>query len=224
VLIVGFVALLMFGGVARALRAPPEVRNLLAAATAAVWVWAFTSAYEWIWQMAAMTAVLVLLGGVALAGRSDLDVASEAAGGIGPVGRRRWPPLTAGPARVVAVVAASIALPLIATTLSGAANLRGSQAAATTDASGALRDAADAQRVQPYAATPRLQRALLLEQQGALRDALVAAKQATGDEPTNWRTWFVRSRIEAELGQAKAALADFRRVRDLNPRSNLFLR
>jgi tetratricopeptide (TPR) repeat protein len=174
--------------------------------------------------MAAMAAVLVLLGALALAGRSDLDVASETAGGIGPVGRGAWQPLTARPARVLTVIAAVLALPLIATTLSGAANVHDSQSAATANPSSALRDAADAQRVQPYAATPRLQRALLLEQQGSLREALTAAKQATGDEPTNWRTWFVLSRIEAELGHAKAAVADFRRVHDLNPRSNLFLR
>jgi len=41
---------------------------------------------------------------------------------------------------------------------------------------------ATAQRVQPYAATPRLQRALLLEQGGVLASASVAARAATARE------------------------------------------
>jgi Flp pilus assembly protein TadD len=166
--------------------------------------------------------VLALLGAVALAGRSDLDAAAEPAGGLGPVGRRRWHPLTATPARVVAVVLAVVALPVIGLTLSGASNLRESQAAAASSPSSALRDAADAQRVQPYAASPKLQKALILERSGSLSAALGAARAATGDEPTNWRTWFVRSRIEAELGRSHDAVEHFRRVRALNPRSNLF--
>ncbi|MDX6658741.1 MAG: hypothetical protein QOH62_3534 [Solirubrobacteraceae bacterium] len=222
-LIVGFVALLMFGGAARALRAPPEVRNLLAAATAGVWVWAFTGMYEWIWQMAAMAAVLALLGAVALAGRSDLDAAAEDAGGLGPVGRREPTAVSSVPTRVVAVVLAVLALPVIGSTMAGAANLRASQAAAASRAPAALHDAADAQRIQPYAASPKLQQALLLERGGSLGAALESARAATRDEPTNWRTWFVRSRVEAELGLVPAALADFDRVRRLNPRSNLFL-
>jgi O-antigen ligase len=224
VLIVGFVALLMFGGAARALRAPPELRNLLAAAVAGVWVWAFTAMYEWIWQMAAMAAVLVLLGAVALAGRSDIDAAAEDAGGIGPVGRRSWPAVTGFPVRALAVVLSLLALPLVGTTLSGATSLRDSRAAAVSNTGAALRDAADAQRVQPYAASPRVQQALVLEERGALGAALAAASRAVREEPTNWRTWFVRSRIQAELGHAKDAVADFRQARRLNPRSNLFLR
>jgi Flp pilus assembly protein TadD len=124
----------------------------------------------------------------------------------------------------VAVVLAVLALPLLASTLSGAASVRASQTAATTSPAKALHDAADARRVQPYAATPKLQEALLLEQNGSLPAALAAAREATGDEPTNWRTWFVRSRIEAERGETRAAITDYRRARALNPRSALFAR
>jgi O-antigen ligase len=223
VLVVGFILVLLAGGAARALRAPPDLRNLLAATTAAVAVWAFTAAYEWIWQMAAMAAVLALLGAVALAGRSDLDAAAEPAGGLGPVGARGWPVPTSRLSRAVAILTALAALSLVAATLSGATNLRDSQAAAATRPAVALRDAADARRVQPYAASPRLQEALLLEQRGDLAGAAAAAARATRSEPTNWRTWFVRARIEAEQGKADAAVRHYRRVRDLNPRSNLFV-
>jgi Flp pilus assembly protein TadD len=123
----------------------------------------------------------------------------------------------------VVILTAPAALSLVAATLSGATNLRDSQAAAATRPAVALRDAADARRVQPYAASPRLQEALLLEQRGDLAGAAAAAARATRSEPTNWRTWFVRARIEAEQGKADAAVRHYRRVRDLNPRSNLFV-
>jgi cytochrome c-type biogenesis protein CcmH/NrfG len=52
--------------------------------------------------------------------------------------------------------------------------------------------------------------------------ALAAARQATVDEPDNWTTWTVLSRLEAEHGNPGAAIAAFRRARSLNPTSQLF--
>ena len=82
-----------------------------------------TAAYEWIWQMAAMAAVLALLGAVALAGRliSTRPPSRRASSASGPPA---WTAIAATPARVVAVVLALLALPVIGLTLSGAANLR----------------------------------------------------------------------------------------------------
>ena len=70
------------------------------------------------------------------------------------------------------------------------------------DALSEARSAADA---QPYAATPRLQEALVLERQGKFDQAAAAAREATEKESTNWRTWLVLSRIEAERGRARAS-------------------
>ena len=75
--------------------------------------------------------------------------------------------------------------------------------------------------MQPYAATPRLQRALVLEQAGALARAAAAARAATVQEPTNWRTWFTLARIDARRGEAAAAVQSLRHARRLNPRSPL---
>ena len=65
----------------------------------------------------------------------------------------------------------------------------------------ALDAARSAGRFEGFAATPSLQRALVLEAQGNLEAAASAAQDATREESTNWRTWLTLSRIEAERGQ-----------------------
>src|SRR5204863_6479246 len=85
--------------------------------------------------------------------------------------------------------------------------------------SAALNDARAAEAVEPYAASPRIQEALVREVQGNLADAAAAARQATDAEKTNWRPWIILSRIEAERGSARGALRAYRRARSLDPRS-----
>src|SRR5262249_41118423 len=85
----------------------------------------------------------------------------------------------------------------------------------------ALRDARDAIRLEPGAASPRLQTAQVLEAQGDLAGAAASARRATVGEPSNWATWLVLSPIEAEAGNARAATATFELARSLNPLSPL---
>lgn len=222
-LIIGLIVSMFGVGAIRTLRASPESRTVLAGATAAVATWAIAAVYEWIWQMAAMAAILLLMGAVALAGRSDVDVAAEAAGGLGPAGSRgRRPPRESRSGRIVVAVLAVLALPVVAVPLAGANNIQASQASAAKGRVGsALRSARSAQRIEPYAATPRLQEALLLESAGQLTAAVQQARAATTDEPTNWRTWLIRTRIEAEAGHVVEAVRSYRRFRQLNPTSSL---
>jgi predicted Zn-dependent protease len=106
--------------------------------------------------------------------------------------------------------------------LAGALATRDSRAAAAGGRLGAaLQDSRTAERLQPYAATPHLQHALVLEEAGALPGAAAAAKAATADEPTNWRTWFVLARIQARGGETAAAVVALHKARLLNPRSSL---
>jgi Flp pilus assembly protein TadD len=88
----------------------------------------------------------------------------------------------------------------------------------------ALSDVATAQRIEPSAATPRLQRALILEQLGDIGGASQAIAQAAAREPTNWRIWLVVSRIETEANQPRRALSAYLRARSLNPTSPIFRR
>ena len=107
--------------------------------------------------------------------------------------------------------------------MAGALATRDSRAAAADGRlAAALRTAAPRERLQPYAATPHLQRALVLEQAGALASAAAAARAATADEPTNWRTWFVLARIDARRGEAaRRGRGAAQSARRLNPRSPL---
>lgn len=203
VLMVGFLLLLLVAGVGRAIRGPAEDRPWVAAATAGVVAFAIGASVEWVWQIAVLPLTLAVFAGVLLSAPAGLS-------------RPRW-------ARPAMIAASLACIPLLVVSVSGATNVADSQAAAARgDAGAALRAARDAQTVQPYAATPRLQEALVLEQAGDLRGAGVAAKAATDREPTNWRTWLIRARIEAGLGNRAQALRLYRRARSLNPHSPIF--
>jgi Flp pilus assembly protein TadD len=86
----------------------------------------------------------------------------------------------------------------------------------------ALADARSASAVQPYAATPHLQQALVLELDGRIPAAVQQVRQATRDESTNWRTWLILSRLEARNGDARAAVRAYRKARSLDPGSVAF--
>jgi Tfp pilus assembly protein PilF len=116
-----------------------------------------------------------------------------------------------------AAVAAAIA---IAIPFAMTSAIRSSQAAAKAgNLRAALSDALTAQTLEPYAATPRLQRALVLEQGRHFARARAAIVQATKREATNWQLWLVRSRIDAESGHPLRAVRDYRRAHVLNPLS-----
>lgn len=205
--LVGFallVALLLAaiaGGAVRTARAVGADRLPIAAATAAIAVFAVTAAVDWVWELAVVPCALMLLIAVA-------------------VGGARGTAASALPGRAVLSLAAILALVAIAVPLAGVSAVRASQTeAGRGDLPSALAAAGSAERVQPYAATPPLQRALVLELAGDYGAAVTAARQATAEEPTNWRTWLVRSRLEARAGRARDAVASFRRARSLNPRS-----
>ncbi len=136
-LIGGFVFAVLGIGAARALRAPPDERLLLAAATAGAAGFAMAAALDWVWQLAALAAAFMLLAAVAVSGYSLPD----------PTRRRRrsqrkhrnrW-------IRVGAVVACVPALLVIWFPLRGATALQQSQVdAGHGDLAAALQQARDA--------------------------------------------------------------------------------
>jgi tetratricopeptide (TPR) repeat protein len=95
-------------------------------------------------------------------------------------------------------------------------------AAASGDTAKALSDARAAARLEPGAASPQLQIALLLETEHKLSPAIVDAHRAARDEPLNWGAWLVLSRLQAEAGHRGQALRAFERARSLNPLSPIF--
>ncbi len=205
-------AVFAFGGRA-ALAAEPEGRSGPAAALAGCAAFCLAAAVDWTWQIPVLPVSMLLLAAVLVTARR------------GGAAEEVPPPRFGVPARVGVGAAAAAAIVAIAIFLAATQMLRQSESQARAgDFAAALRSAGTAQNVQPGFASPRLQQALVLEELGALRPALAAARGATAREPESWRTWLVRSRIEAELGMARDAVGDFRRARSLNPRSPLFAR
>ena len=162
---------------------------------------------------------------VAFMALAAVAVAGGAAGS--PVRARGAPPLTARPGSPPggAGIAgrpqspcfrsprcSSIAIPLAADT-----EVRDSRSAVAQGNLGdALARADTAADLQPYAAAPRLQQALVLELRGDLDGAARAARQATERESTNWRTWLIRSRLEARAGRAENAAHAYRKAEALS--------
>ncbi|MDX6689259.1 MAG: hypothetical protein QOG15_716 [Solirubrobacteraceae bacterium] len=211
VLLIGLLLFLLGTAVARSLRAPPVVRISIASAVGGLAAFMTSAAVEWVWEMGAVACAVMVLAAVILVGRDEPAV----------VGKRAKPARPLLP-RIAVVLLALAATGAVAVPMAAAIATRDSRdAAAAGRLSTALADTRTAERLQPYAATPHLQRALVLEQAGSLVSAVAAAKAATADEPTNWRTWFVLARIEARRGQATAAVAALREAKRLNPRSPL---
>lgn len=217
VLIAGFFLLVLGTGAVRTLRAPDhEHRIALAAATAAIVGFVVCASIEWAWEMTVLPATALLLGAVALAGRAEAPLRAVA----DPAPKR--PHVVA---RLPLVGLALAALVAIGIPTAAASDLRDSQVQAEDgDLQGAFESARSAADIQPYSASIRLQEALVVERAGELERAAVQARLATADEPTNWRTWLVRSRLEARTGEPAAALRSYKRARSLNPRSALFAR
>jgi O-antigen ligase len=209
ILVAFLVAVLGFGTRAIA-RTDGAERSALAAALAGVLAFFVTAAVDWSWQMPVLVAAMLILASAVV-----MTEAAPLAEGV----PRSIPPRIAFALFAVAAIVA-IAIPLAATSLvhSSASEVR------SGDLSSALKDARSAQNVEPYAATPRLQEALVLELMGNLPEAASAAHEATERESTNWRTWLVLSRIEAERGRAKPSVAAYVKAKSLDPLSPLFAR
>ena len=75
--------------------------------------------------------------------------------------------------------------------------------------------------IQPWAASPYLQIALVQEQAGQLPEALSAIDEAIERDSADWRLWLVKARLETKSGLIQEARASLERARALNPRSGL---
>ncbi len=219
ILIVAFIGWILVCGVARVLRTREhDVRLALAAATAGAAVFAFSAAVEWIWLIPVLPATLLMLAAVIFAPSDAAAGAGEArAGEPGGGGRLR---IAAGLGGALVALGAIV---VIALPLSATAAVRSSQASARTgDLASALTSAREAVRLQPYASSPWLQEALVLELGGNLRAARADAQHAVSNDPYSSDTWLVLSRLQARTGNARAALADYLRAKSLNPHSLIF--
>lgn len=208
----------MLVGALRAVRASGDTRVYGAAATAVFVAYATAAGIDWVWELTAVSVVgfvsLALAVGPATAAPTPLSAVEE----VGPPRalRTRFG-LGAAAILLAWLLAFAQAIPLFAQREIGH-----SQAAVRRgDLSDALAAAKSAREIQPWAATPYLQLALVSEQAGALAPARAWIDMAIARDRTDWRLWLASTRIETRLGRVKAAERSLRRAVELNPRSPL---
>ena len=221
-LLLGFIGFVTTAAIRLVRASQHEARTRAAGAAAALLAFAVSAIADWVWQLPVLPAAFLLLAAAVLA-PAPVEVSVRAmTPGRGSAARRaaRRQPLAVRGGLVAAALACLIA---IGVPLATATAVRESQTAAQAGNNlVALRDARSAARIEPGGASGQLQVALMLERLHNIPGALDAAIHATHDEPQNWTTWLVLSRLQAESGHARAAVSAYRRARLLNPRSPLF--
>jgi hypothetical protein len=184
-------------------------RSLIAALLGTFTAYLIGAGVDWMWELTAVTLVGVFVLGL-------LTGSATATSGA-------W---AFAPGRLAAAVAAVVAGTVVAAeavSLLTDVELRRSQAEARA---GNLRlarsHAADATKIEPWAATPYVQLALVDE---AARD-LVSARRAIGEairrDDADWRTWWIAARVERRLGETADAKSSLEHAKALDPRSPLF--
>jgi O-antigen ligase len=216
--LVGFAFLALFlgaGFVAGAARLRhSRDRATVAALVATLAGFALGAGIDWMWQLTVVSLIGVVCVAL-LTGPATAPVGSSPPAGPRP---RR---LLAARAAVLVVCLGVIAV--VGLALLTQARLDSSEAAARRgDPEAAISAAQDARRLEPWAAAPYLQLALLSEQRGDLRTARAWLAGALDRDRRNWRIWLVSARIETELGAIGTARRSLARAKSLNPRSPLF--
>jgi tetratricopeptide (TPR) repeat protein len=167
---------------------------------------------DWLWQLAAV-GVLGVAGLALVAASGGLPTDRD-------VPRARGHRLALG---ALALGGAWVAICAQVVPWVTNARISDSQSAARRgDLDHALEAAKDARAIQPWAATPYLQMALVAEARGDLGSAVRWIHAATRRNEDDWATWYVASRLERRAGNVAAARRDYARAKSLNIRSPLF--
>ena len=178
---------------------------------AAAAAFAFSMTIDWGWELAVLPVVFLLIAAAVL---TDESVVADNGSKRGDRRPTAW----------LALAGAAVpALAMLVLSLVSARGVLDSQAAFREgDIESSISAAQTAQGAQPWAAGPRLQEALALEDLGDLDGAAVAAQAAVDREQTNWENWITLSRIEESRGDQVAAERAYEQARALNPRSEVF--
>ena len=189
-----------------------ERRVTIAALTAVFAAFLAGAAIDWIWQFAAIAGIAVVSIGLAGSG-SDGTISDSRS-------RRREGRVGSGIAVILVawVLICAQAIPWLA-----AGKISDSQAAVRRgDANEALMNALDAKTLQPWAASPYVQLALVAEYRREFGASRRFITSAISRDSNDWRVWYLAARIERESGRHAAAARSAARARSLDPRSPLF--
>lgn len=220
VLVAGLVLVGVGVGVERALRADRELRVTIAALTSVFAAFGFAAALDWAWELTAIGVVafvaLALVSGPSTAGLEPVRAVRDEAVADWASRHRVLVGAVIGVAAWILLSAQAIPL------LADREIARSQEAVADGDLDEAMRAAEVARSIQPWAATPTLQLALVSEEAGDLGRARLWIDEAIQRNRRDWRLWLVSARIETKLGHVAAAERSLRRAAELNPRSPLF--
>jgi hypothetical protein len=204
--IIGFLLIVgaVVTGVAGAIRSALVLKSGEVAAAAACAIAFFAAAaYDWVWQLAGIAIVGVGMLGVALGSRRSTRESSP-----GQMGAAR-------PALAILAVGAVIAEFVL---LAAGVHLRNSQEAFRAgDGVRARSQALAAKAIEPWAARPYLQLALVYEAASRYDLASIWIREALSRSPLDAPTWAVAARIETGLGHVAQAKRDLARARQLDP-------
>ena len=198
-------------------------RPLVAALAGVLAAFAVAAGIDWMWELSVVGLVALVALGM-LVGRAT----APAADGSPPPAPARAPSrghalLRARALRTAGVAVALAAILCVAVPMLSQDRLDESRAAAARgDAEGAIEAADDARGVQPWAATPYLQLALLEEQEGNVGEANRYIDEALERDRSDWSAWLVAARVQTKAGFIRKGRRSLREAERLNRRSQIF--
>lgn len=198
-LLLGLFAAFVSVGCVRCVRSAGAERSVRASLLAAGLAFVVVSGIDWMWELTVVGAVGVLVLAAALVSNGET-----------------WRP---GVGVRFGVVLASLVL-MLSTSAPLVADLELASSRSAVERgnySQALAHAQSAGRTTPWAAGPHLQSALVLELAGDIDQAHASIRAATERDPTDWRLWLVRARLETKSGQPISAAESLAEARMLNP-------
>jgi len=189
-------------------------RAAVAALLALVGAFLFEAGIDWMWELTVVSVVAILALGLLTGPATEPELS-----GLRAVEARRGRP-------VFRIALAAIAFGLIvaeAIPLLANMEVRKSQDSVNSgNLVEALDQAESARSIQPWAASPYLQLALVQELGGRADEALVSIETALEHDQSDWRLWLVAARIQTKAGEIADARQSLAKARELNPKSQLF--
>jgi tetratricopeptide (TPR) repeat protein len=168
------------------------------------------------WEVTAVSVVAVLALGLLAGPATEPELTAPQT--LETRRPRNLPLLRVAAAAVAFGLILAEAIPLLATM-----EVRRSQEAV---AAGNLVDAIDraesARSIQPWAASPYLQLALVQELGGRIDEARGSIETALEHDQDDWRLWLVAARIQTKAGAIADARRSLAKAEELNPKSDLF--
>lgn len=205
VVLLAFVASLGIGALRAAGRARSDGDAGASAAMISIFVvYVCVAGFDWMWESAAISVLGLSAAAVVIASGSRP---------LGRRGRSRGPIVRAAVV-VVFVGLGTVQIPGLASTQRVRASLSELEA---NDLDGAIDEASEAVRAQPWAATPYAQRALARLAGQDFARAERDTRAALRREPTNWRHWSLLAEVRAAAGDTEGALNALDQTRIRSP-------